>query len=71
MIKWTECSENRFTTLVAAESKQTSVFSEGGARVPNRGVVKFSQNRSLLKRREKKKHPVICVFLLFNLVSLP
>lgn len=39
--------------MVALRAEQTSVFSEGAVRVPNSGVVKFSQNSSLLKEGKK------------------
>lgn len=50
-----ECNE--------ATQQNTSVVSEGGVRVPKRGVVKFSQNLSLWLKKEKNTASLIMWFL--------
>lgn len=64
---WKQCNK--------ATQQNTSVVSEGGVRVPKRGVVKFSQNLSLWFKKKKRKkntiqhvnHVVFHLHVLFQL----
>lgn len=50
------------TTELKGRRRNTSVVSEGGVRVANRGVVKFSQNLSLKKKTKKNVRMSIFMF---------